>query len=228
MTTPVLSLEGVSVARDGRVVLDSISLAVEAGSIHAVVGPNGAGKSTLLAAVLGQIAFTGSIIRRFKVSNRVGFVPQTFVADRTLPVTVVELLALTRQRMPVCFGVRATAKKRIAGALDLVGLAGFESRRLGELSGGEIRRVLVANAIEPVPELLILDEPASGMDEASRERLDVVVKNAAKEGNSAVLIVSHDLPRVRKIADQVTWLEGSVKKSGAAAEVLAGEGLGDG
>jgi zinc transport system ATP-binding protein len=223
MTTTVLAIEKLTVRREGNVVLDAIDLAVEAASVHVVVGPNGGGKSTLLAAALGRVEFTGSVVRRFARSNRVGFVPQSLATDRTLPVTVAELLALTRQAWPVCFGVRAAAQTRIAAALDAVGLAGFESRRLGELSGGELRRVLLANAIEPVPELLILDEPASGMDRESRDRLDEVVKSAAKDSGAAVLMVSHDLDRVRKIADKVTWLERSVLRSGAPSDVLGRE-----
>jgi zinc transport system ATP-binding protein len=220
MTTSVLAIENVSVRREGELVLDSVDLAVEASSVHVVVGPNGAGKSTLLAAALGRVEFTGSIVRRFAKSNRIGFVPQALATDRTLPVTVAELLALTRQAWPVCFGIRAAARARIVAALEAVGLAGFEARRLGELSGGELRRVLLANAIEPVPELLILDEPASGMDQESKDRLDDVVRSAARENGAAVLMVSHDLDRVRAIADRVTWLERKVLRSGAASDVL--------
>ncbi len=223
MSAAVLEIEKLTVRREGEVVLDAVDLTVEASSVHVVVGPNGAGKSTLLAAALGRVEFTGSVVRRFDRSNRIGFVPQALATDRTFPVTVSELLALTRQSWPVCFGVRAAAKARIAAALSSVGLAGFESRRLGELSGGELRRVLLANAIEPIPELLILDEPASGMDRESRDRLDEVVKSAAKDSGAAVLMVSHDLDRVRKIADKVTWLERSVLRSGAPGDVLLRE-----
>jgi zinc transport system ATP-binding protein len=228
MSEAVLSLDRVCVKREGRAVLDNVSLDVEPASVHVVVGPNGAGKSTLLAAVLGQVEFEGAIIRRFANSNRVGFVPQAFIADRTLPITVAEFVALTRQRRPICFGVSKSVKARIAAALERVGLTGFEGRRLGELSGGELRRVLLANAIEPVPELLILDEPASGMDEESRDRLDAVVREAATVDRAAVLMVSHDLARVRKIADRVTVLDRSVRASGPALEILAKESLGDG
>jgi zinc transport system ATP-binding protein len=228
MTTAVLEIRGLTVRREGALVLDAVDLDVEPASVHVVVGPNGAGKSTLIAAALGRVEFTGSILRRFAKDRRIGFVPQTLATDRTLPVTVAELLALTRQRWPVCLGLRAAAKPRIAAALATVGLEGFEARRLGELSGGELRRVLLANAIEPVPELLILDEPASGMDQESRDRLDAVVRAAAKESGAAVLMVSHDHDRVRKIADKVTWLERSVRRSGDASFVLTPEVAVDG
>ena len=223
MSDAALELDNVGVRREGRPVLEGISLEINPSTIHVLIGPNGAGKSTLLAALLGQIAFTGTIRRRLPDGATIGYVPQSFVADRTLPITIGEFLALSRQRWPVCLGLRPVARAKTAELLAKVGLAGMERRRLGELSGGELRRVLLANAIEPVPELLILDEPASGMDRASKDRLDEVVKAAAKEHGAAVLMVSHDLERVRKIADRVTWLERAVLRSGAPADVLTRE-----
>jgi zinc transport system ATP-binding protein len=156
-----IDVSHLTVRRAGRLVIDDASLQVKAGTIHAIVGPNGGGKSTLLTAVLGQIAFTGKIDVTFRKAGTTGFVPQTFVADRTLPITVEEFLALARQRRPVCFGVAKATKPAIAAILERVGLAGMERRRMGELSGGELRRVLIGNAIDPAPELLLCDEPAA-------------------------------------------------------------------
>ncbi len=167
-TDPALELDHVTVRREGRRVLDDITLEVQAGTIHVVIGPNGAGKSTLLAALLGQIAFTGRIAQHFKRGAVIGYVPQSFVADRTLPITVGEFLALSRQRWPVCFGVRAATRATDRrAARPRRGCPGSVNRRLGELSGGELRRVLIANAIDPVPELLLCDEPATGLDPAA-------------------------------------------------------------
>jgi zinc transport system ATP-binding protein len=184
--------------------LANFSLTVERGTIHALVGPNGAGKTTLLSAILGLVPFEGRISANWEGSGRIAYVPQQFQVDRTLPVTVEDFLALTRQRRPVCFGVSGDARNRIARLLDRVGLSGFAGRPLSALSGGELRRVLLANALDPLPELLILDEPASGLDESGARWLDDTLTSL--KGEMTVLMVSHDSDQVRRIADRVTAL----------------------
>ena len=119
--------------------------------------------------------------------------PQQFQVDRTLPVTVADFLALTRQRRPVCLGVAGDTRRRISLLLDRVGLSGFGDRPLSVLSGGELRRVLLANALDPLPELLILDEPASGLDEAAARWLDDTLMSL--QGRDDGLMVSHDSSR---------------------------------
>ncbi len=152
--------------------LDGVSLALPPGSITSLVGPNGAGKSTLIAALLGQIEFAGRIRFHWRGAGRIGFVPQRFAVDPTLPLTAGEFLALSRQRRPVCFGIAAAARARVDALLAAAGLDGFASRPLGLLSGGEMQRLLFANAMDPAPELLVLDEPASGLDEAAVRRFE--------------------------------------------------------
>ncbi len=218
--TVAIELEHVSVLRDGRTVVDDVSLAIDAGTVHIVIGPNGAGKSTLLSAVLGQVAFAGTIRMHFRKGGRIAYVPQSFVADRTLPITVGEFLALGRQRWPVCLGVRPHARRRIAEVLDRIGLSGFERRRIGELSGGELRRVLIGNAIEPAPEVLLCDEPATGLDPAAVEQLDSLLRGLRDDHGTTVLMVSHDREQVRRIADRVTRLQVKLDRTGSAAELL--------
>jgi zinc transport system ATP-binding protein len=201
--------------------LSEIALSVARGTTHVLLGPNGAGKSTLLGAVLGQLPFTGAIRFHWRASARLGYVPQGFHVDRTLPLTVGEFLALPRQRRPVCLGIRRGARARIDAMLARVGLGGYAGRPLGVLSGGELRRVLVANAIDPVPELLLLDEPASGLDEIAVHQLERVLAELRRDGAS-VLMVSHDLAQVRRVADRVTLLDRTVRRSGTPAEVLTG------
>jgi zinc transport system ATP-binding protein len=217
---PAIELDHVTIRREGRVVVDDISLEINAGTIHVVIGPNGAGKSTLLAAILGQTEFAGQIKLHFRGSGSVGYVPQSFVADRTLPITIAEFLALARQKWPVCFGVRPAARERIAAILARVGLPGMERRRLGELSGGELRRVLIGNAIDPAPELLLCDEPATGLDPAAIEQLDKVLCQLRDEHGTTVLMVSHDRAQVRRIANRVTLLNGKLVDTGQPAKVL--------
>jgi len=217
---PAVQLERVTIRRDGRVVVDDASLDIAAGTIHVVIGPNGAGKSTLLSAILGHTPFAGTIKMHRKTGGMLAYVPQTFVADRTMPITIVEFLALSRQRWPVCFGVRATSRTRIAAILERVGLAGMERRRLGELSGGELRRVLIGNAIEPAPDILLCDEPATGLDPKAVEELDRVLCELRDNHGTTVIMVSHDREQVRRIADRVTLLHVQIKKTGTAAKML--------
>jgi zinc transport system ATP-binding protein len=201
---PLLEISDLTLRPARETLLADFSLRVDRGTIHALVGPNGAGKTTLLSAILGLVPFEGRIIGHWIGSGRVAYVPQQFHVDRTLPVTVADFLALTRQRRPVCFGIAGTTRKRIALLLDRVGLGGFANRTLSALSGGELRRVLLANALDPLPELLILDEPASGLDESSARWLDDTL--IAFKGEMTVLLVSHDAEQVRRIADRVTNL----------------------
>ena len=219
---PVVEIAGLTVTRDGRPALADVDLTVTAGSVHLVVGPNGAGKSTLLAALLGLVEFTGRIRFQWRAGGRIGYVPQAFAVDRTLPVTVGEFLALTRQWRPVSLGIGRALRARLDTLLERVGAGGLLERPLGALSGGELQKVLVANAIDPPPELLLLDEPASGLDEMAVRRLGDVVTALAHEGRTSVLMVSHDVGQVRRIADRVTLLETRVRRTGAPGVVLAG------
>jgi zinc transport system ATP-binding protein len=205
--------------RDGRRLISAISLDVAPGSLHFLAGPNGAGKSTLFLAILGLIEFTGRIRFQWRRSGRIGYVPQLFTVDRTLPLTVAEFLAMSRQRRPVCFGVGHSTRRRLDALLARVGLERFLDRPLGALSGGELQRVLLANAIDPTPELLLLDEPGSGLDESSSRRFEEILRHVASLG-TGVLMVSHDLAQVRRMADWVTVIDREVRRSGSPSEVV--------
>ncbi len=222
---PLVEVTGLGVRVEGATLLENLSLQVAAQSIHVIVGPNGAGKSTFVAALLGQRAFTGAIRLHWRGSGRIGYVPQVFHADRTLPVTVTEFLALERQRWPVCFGVRAATRRAVEALLERVGLAGMGERRLGVLSGGELRRVLIANAIDPAPELLLCDEPASGLDPAAVAALDRLLLELRDTSGTTIVLVSHDLQQVQRLADRVTLLDRTVRQTGSAAEIFAAAGL---
>jgi zinc transport system ATP-binding protein len=217
---PVLAIDGLTVQRDERRSITDVTLAVARGSVHVLVGPNGAGKSTIFAAALGLLEFTGSIRFHWRGNGRIGYLPQAFVVDRTLPLTVDEFLALARRHRPVCFGVGRAQRARNAALLARVGLDGFGARPLGKLSGGELQRVLLANAIDPAPELLLLDEPASGLDVASVAQLESVLVELTRHVGTGVLMVSHDLAQVRRVADHVTLLDGMVRASGPPVAVL--------
>jgi zinc transport system ATP-binding protein len=203
----LLEVDRLTVRRHREALLDDVTLRVRRGTVHVLMGPNGAGKSTLIAAVLAQLAFDGRIAMNWAGTGTIGYVPQTFAVDPTLPVTVADFLALTRQRRPVCLGITRSARVAIAGLLTRVGLSGLEQRPLAMLSGGELRRVLLAHAIDPEPELLILDEPTAGLDDTAVAILDDILLAAKRSGKTTVLMVSHDLEQVRRVADRVTVLD---------------------
>jgi zinc transport system ATP-binding protein len=220
MIPPLVEFVDVSIARHREQLVSRVSLTIAERTIHVIVGPNGAGKTTLLTAALGLIPFEGRILAHWRRDGRIGYVPQAFAVDASLPVTVEDFLALTRQRRPVCFGVSAATRARVTRLLRDVGLGGLERRQLSVLSGGELRRVLLAHALDPLPELLILDEPASGLDEGGVGQLEELLRTL-RDGGSTILMVSHDLDQVRRIADRVTVLDRAVVTEGPAAETLA-------
>ncbi|HJZ78590.1 MAG TPA: metal ABC transporter ATP-binding protein [Vicinamibacterales bacterium] len=216
----IVEIEGVTIRRHREALLDGVTVHVERGALHVIVGPNGAGKSTLLLAVLGQAAFDGRIVLNWRGSGAIGYVPQTFPIDPTLPVTVEDFLALTRQRRPVCLGISRRTRRAIADLLARVGLPGLERRPLAVLSGGELRRVLLAHALDPEPELLILDEPGSGLDDASARWLDETLLAIRRQRRTTIVMVSHDFDRVRRVADRVTLLDRRVLADGMPDAVL--------
>jgi zinc transport system ATP-binding protein len=217
---PLVSVEHLAVSRNREAILDDVSIQIRRHQLHGLAGPNGAGKSTLVSAILGLIAFSGRIVLNWQGSGAIGYVPQTFVVDPTLPVTVEDFLALTRQRRPICLGITRTARQVVHRLLERVGLPETARRPLSVLSGGELRRVLLAHALDPDPELLLLDEPTTGLDEGSAAWLEETLKTIQKSGRTTVVMVSHDLEQMRRLADRVTVLDRSVVADGPADAVL--------
>lgn len=205
----MLTVEGLSVA--GRV--SDVSFAVARGALHALVGPNGSGKSTVIDAVLGLVPYAGRVVVEAK---RVAVVPQRLEVPAVLPMTVYEFLAAGRTAWPVALGVRPAMRSRVDAMLEPVQLGGFGKRRVAELSGGELRRVLLANALEGEPELLLLDEPEAGLDEASRGWLEETLRALPAKGVTT-LWVSHDAARVQTLASAIHPLSPQPKGGGRHA-----------
>jgi zinc transport system ATP-binding protein len=222
----LLEIDGLTVRRQREALLDGVSFKVQRGTLHMLVGPNGAGKTTLLSAILGQTAFSGRIVATWIHGGAIGYVPQAFAVDPTLPVTVQDFLALTRQRRPVCLGVSPATRERVGRLLGRVQLGGLARRPLAALSGGELRRVLLAHALDPEPELLLLDEPTAGLDEMAVRILEEALVALTREAHATVLMVSHDMDQVRRIADYVTVLDRRILADGPLRVVLTdGAGL---
>lgn len=181
----------VLVANDVRVSgrLAPVSLSIAKGDVHALVGPNGSGKSTFLDCVLGLVGFEGTL--ELAPDVRLAVVPQRFSVPMLTPMTVLELLAASRTSRPSFLGTGATTRAEVERALSRTGCEALLNRRLFELSGGELRRVLLADALSMKPQLLLLDEPEAGLDDASKQHLVTALEQAKRDG-VATLLISHD------------------------------------
>ncbi|MBK3734799.1 ATP-binding cassette domain-containing protein [Azospirillum brasilense] len=222
MTGPAILFDQVDLTLGRTVILDGVSLRVAAGPVHALVGPNGGGKSSLIRALLGQAPHRGTIRLDWPGDRpgTVAYVPQSVEFDRGLPLTVEDFLAVLCQRRPAFLG----PDRRIdyGAALDRVGMAGKARRRFGALSGGERQRVLLAQALIPAPDLIVLDEPMTALDEAGIAIFETLLAELSAAGTT-VLWVEHDLAQVRRLATRVTGLNRRVLFDGAPLEMLSPE-----
>jgi zinc transport system ATP-binding protein len=192
---PLIAAEGVSLALDGRPVLERVDLAVHGGEIVTLIGPNGAGKTSLVRVLLGLVAPDGGRILR-RPDLKVGYVPQRVDRDPVLPLDADRFLALAG---------RSTRERRRA-ALEEVGAAQVARQPFHGLSGGELQRVLLARALLRDPDLLVLDEPVRGVDVGGQIALYDLVDRIRKTRHCGVLMVSHDLHLVMAATDQVICL----------------------
>lgn len=218
-TDPLLKLEHVTVRAGGRKLVDDVSFELGRGQLVALIGPNGAGKTTLLRAILGLLKYEGKV----SINGRIGYVPQRLQYDRTLPMTVLEFMALTLQKRPVAFGIPTRVKRRVLELLDAVGASRLARASLGGLSGGELQRVMFASALQADPELLMLDEPAAGVDIEGEATFHDLILKQVRERGATVVLVSHDLSVVSDITDQVVCLNQSLKCIGSAKDLLTAE-----
>ncbi len=223
-----VKFENVTVALGGNTILDAVSAGVPRGSCTAIVGPNGAGKTTMLLALLGQMPYLG----RIRVSPagegrdlRIGYVPQRLQFDRGMPLTVLEFMVMGRQRSPLWFGVRRRYRPDAMELLAAVKVDGLAGKRLGTLSGGEMQRVLLALALGQGPDLLVLDEPASGVDFQGEHLFCELLENLRRARGFTQLMVSHDLATVTHHATHVICLNRRVAAEGPPRRVLTNDTL---
>jgi zinc transport system ATP-binding protein len=223
-----VTFENVTVELGGCAILDDVSASIPLGGSSAIVGPNGAGKTTLLLALLGRLPHKGRIHiapRPNGKSPRIGYVPQRLQFDRGLPLTVLEFMVMGRQRLPLWFGVRRSFREEANELLAAVKATGVERRRLGALSGGELQRVLLALALGQQPDLLVLDEPAAGVDFHGEHVFCELLENLRREKKFTQLMVSHDLAVVTHHATHVICLNRKVAAEGPPRQVLTNDTL---
>ena len=184
-----------------------VSLKIEKGKIVTLIGPNGSGKSTTAKIALGIYKKINGEAKKY--TNKVGYVPQKISIDWTLPLRVSDFMVLTEN----------LKEEAIDDALSLTGVIHLKDKNLGDLSGGEFQRVLLARAISKKPELLVLDEPVQGVDFTGEIALYELIKKISDKLNCGILLISHDLHTVMSATDHVVCLNGHVCCSGSPTEV---------
>ena len=184
-----------------------VSLQIERGQIVTLIGPNGSGKSTTAKIALGIYKKIDGEVEKY--TNKVGYVPQKISIDWTLPLRVKDFMVLTEN----------LKDEDINEALSLTGVIQLKNKNLGDLSGGEFQRVLIARAISKKPDLLVLDEPVQGVDFTGEIALYKLIKKITDELNCGILLISHDLHTVMSATDHVVCLNGHVCCSGSPMDV---------
>jgi zinc transport system ATP-binding protein len=220
MQGPSIQFADVSLTLGNTRILEDVSFGIRAGSIHCVVGANGGGKTSLIRSLVGQMPHSGRIDIAWQGARTTGYVPQALDFDKSLPVTVLDFMAMTCQRRPVFLGVSRKRRKTIEDVLTRMGLEGKFRSKLGSLSGGERQRVLFAQAMIPEPALLVLDEPMTGLDLAGKDILEDAIREFARAGGTVVWI-NHDIVQVHEMADALTYINRKVLLDGDPREVLA-------
>ncbi len=218
---PVLTVQDVSVTLERDSILRNISFQLTQGEAFAVIGPNGAGKTVLFRALLGLLPHTGVV--RWRPDVKIGYVPQRFSVDRSAPVTAMEFFLL---QSPGFWRPSAAFTRQLDRELSLMGLKRDVLRKgLGELSGGETQRVLIASALLRKPSVLLLDEPTAAVDAGFEETIYALLHRVQTERRTALLLISHDLNVVYRYAQRVLCLNKSVVCQGPPVEALNPQAL---
>lgn len=215
---------GVTIGRE--TIIEHVNLHIHCGKLTVIIGRNGAGKSTLIKAVLGEVRHTGTIefrdMRDKSIQDlRVGYVPQHLNFGKDTPTSVYDMFASYISNVPVFLRRTKALRERIRQSLSMFEAQELMDKQLGDLSGGELQRVLLSIACDPVPNLLLLDEPVSGIDRNGMELFYGNINALKKECDLAMILVSHDLAYVEKYADNVILLDRTVRKEGSPAQVFS-------
>ena len=222
-----LRIQDLSVRIGKQTILENIGLHVHCGEMVALIGPNGAGKSTLLKAILGQQEHEGvisfSIPGQRARKAKIGYVPQSPAFDPSDPLTVCDLFACCMSKRPAFLGVGKAMRQTVSDCLSRVHGEDLINKRVGTLSGGELQRVLLALALEPLPNILILDEPLSGVDVEGMETLMDMLDEIRHTYDLSILMTTHDFAWLPRYADQVVLIDHAVICQGTAVEVLGSE-----
>ncbi len=220
-------IENLTVKKGNKEILKDINLHIHCGELTAIIGPNGAGKSTLLKAILGENNYLGKLRfidgnKKLKRNPVIGYVPQRLDFDYSSPVSVLDVFIATQSKRPVYLSHNKEIKEHILSVLDKVNAKNLIDSKLGVLSGGELQRILLALALEPLPDILLLDEPVSGIDQNGLKMFYEIVSNLRENYDLSIILVSHDFNLVYKYADRVAFLNNStIEVSGTPKNVFS-------
>ena len=226
----LLRLDGISVRLSGRQILNDVSFAIRPGEFTGLIGPNGAGKTTILRVILGlQPPSSGTVTvagaepgqRAGRRGPVVGYVPQKLLIEPDMPLRVRDVVALgiDGNRFGIPFPSRAR-RDLVAETLRAVGADGYADARVGELSGGEQQRVMIAHALISSPQLLLLDEPLANLDIRSAQGIVAVLARLAHEQGIAILISAHDMNPLAQVMDRIVYVAAGRAAVGSSEEVL--------
>ena len=231
MKNKVLEVKDLSFSYPDKSILHRLSFDVDAGDFMCIVGTNGTGKSTLLKAILGENEYSGSLTfvdGNDKMSRRpiIGYVPQKLDFDYSSPVSVLDVFACTQSNRPVYFSHDKKVKDIALRSLRKVQGENLINKRLGVLSGGELQRILLALALEPIPDILLLDEPVSGIDQNGLKLFYSIVSNLRENYDLSIILVSHDLNVVYDYADRIAFLNNkTIECVGKPEEVFSNKSV---
>lgn len=208
-----------------QVILEDVNLHIHCGSLNVVIGPNGAGKSTLIRAILGETEHTGKIEFKDRENGRIqklkiGYVPQSLNVEKQTPVSVYDMIAAYQSNCPVFLRKSKKLRERILEHLKIFEADYLLDQQVCNLSGGELQRVLLSMAIMDSPNLLLLDEPVSGIDKNGMDLFYKTIYQLKEHYDLAVILISHDLDYVKRYADKVILLNKRVLKQGSVKEVF--------
>jgi zinc/manganese transport system ATP-binding protein len=217
-----LTVQDVTVRLGGQTILDDVSFSVGEGEFTGLIGSNGAGKTTLFRVILGLQPKTAG---RVEVGS-VGYVPQKFLLDPDMPLRGRDLVGLGLDGGRLGIPLPSKARRaRVQEMIDAVDAGGFSDRRVGQLSGGEQQRILIAHALIRQPRLLLLDEPLANLDLRSAQEVVSLLSRIAREQRIAVLISAHEMNPLLPVLDRVVYLAAGHVASGTADEVIRSEVL---
>ena len=233
--TPVLSLSGAAVRVGGRRLWSGVDLQVQAGEFVAVLGPNGVGKSTLVKVLLGIVPAAEGEIRVLgerpgEAGNRVGYLPQRRSFDPDLRIRGVDVVRMgldgDRWGVPLPWSRSHRAQQqRVDEVVELVGASAYAHRPIGQCSGGEQQRLLIAQALVRRPEVLLLDEPLDSLDLPNQSAVAALIGRICHEENVAVVMVAHDVNPILHHLDRVVYIAEGGAVCGAPSEVINSETL---
>ena len=223
MTQDLVNLDHISVRLGGRQILSDVSLAINPAEFTGLIGPNGAGKTTLLRVILGLQQTTEGTVTRHAT---VGYVPQKLLIEPDMPLRVKDVVALGIDGQRLGFHLPSKQRRdRVDAMLEAVGAQAYKDARVGELSGGEQQRVMIAHALISKPKLLLLDEPLANLDISSAHSIVSLLAKLSKSEQIAILLSAHDMNPLLPVMDRIVYVAGGQVATGTPDEVVQSDVL---